>query len=55
MDCTDENGANAKVASQYNIESYPTVKLIKDSNEIDFDSKISSTALSGFVDTMLGK
>jgi thiol-disulfide isomerase/thioredoxin len=54
MNCTDENDANVTtVIQKYNIESYPTVKMLKGTDVINFDSKITSTTLSQFVNTML--
>lgn len=37
---------------RYNIDSYPTIKMVKDNDTIDFDAKITSSSLSKFVDTM---
>jgi len=53
IDCTDENSEVTGYINKYKIESYPTVKLIKEGNVIDFDSKITSTSLDKFVNTML--
>ena len=53
IDCTDEKSEVQNMMNKYNIESYPTVKMLKDKNTIDFDSKISANALDYFVNTML--
>jgi thiol-disulfide isomerase/thioredoxin len=54
MNCTDESDANVTtVIQKYNIESYPTVKMLKGTDIINFDSKITSTTLSQLVNTML--
>ena len=37
---------------KYKIDSYPTIKMVKDSDIIDFDSKITTSSLTKFVDTM---
>mgnify|MGYP000589437578 FL=1 len=39
--------------NKYEIESYPTVKMVKDKNTIEFDSKISASTLEHFVNSML--
>lgn len=53
LNCTDETGDVTAAINKYSIESYPTVKLVKDEQTIDFDSKITTTALEQFVNTML--
>jgi thioredoxin-like negative regulator of GroEL len=54
VNCTDESDANVTtIIQKYKIESYPTVKMLKGTDVIDFDSKITSTALDKFVNTML--
>lgn len=54
IDCSDENDAkSSQFISKFNIDSYPTVKLVKDDKTIDFDSRISNTSLNSFIDTML--
>ena len=53
VDCTDENSKVQNMISKYDIESYPTVKMVKDKNTIEFDSKITSNTLEHFVNTML--
>ena len=52
-DCTKENSDVTSLINTYSIESYPTVKLLKDNKTIDFDSKITSHTLEQFVNTML--
>jgi len=69
VDCTDDNGnpsaeaqkqgivatpaQTAQLIAQYNINSYPTIKLIKDGETIEFESKITESSLQKFVNTML--
>jgi thiol-disulfide isomerase/thioredoxin len=55
IDCTTETSDVKSAMNKFNISSYPTVKLIKDENIIDFDSKITKTSLSSFVNTMLNQ
>lgn len=53
LNCTEETSDVAVAISRYSIDSYPTIKLVKDEQIIDFDSKITSTSLEQFVNTML--
>jgi len=53
IDCTTETSDITEYINTYKINSYPTIKLIKGSDIIDFDSKISSSSLEKFVNTML--
>jgi len=50
IDCTK----NDELASQFKINSYPTVKLVLDGKEpIEFESKITKETLETFVDTII--
>lgn len=53
LNCTDETGDVTAAINKYSIDSYPTIKLVKDENTIDFDSKITASSLEQFVNTML--
>ena len=53
IDCTSESSDVQNMMNKYSIESYPTVKMVKDKNTIEFDSKISATTLEHFVNSML--
>jgi thiol-disulfide isomerase/thioredoxin len=53
IDCTSETSDITDFINTYKIDSYPTVKLIRDGNTIDFDSKITKGSLEQFVNTML--
>jgi len=53
MDCTNETSDITRAINEYNIDSYPTVKMLKNNQKIEFDSKITNTALDSFVVTML--
>ena len=68
IDCTEDNGDEVLVYAdfktkptpmrisalieKYKIESYPTIKLTKDANIIDFDAKVTSNNLSKFVSSV---
>jgi thiol-disulfide isomerase/thioredoxin len=52
--CDDECRNVKKLVTQYQVDSYPTVKLINSDGEtIEFDSKISKNTLEQFVNTVL--
>jgi hypothetical protein len=53
MDCTTESSDIARAINTYKIESYPTIKMLKDQQTIEFDSKITTSSLEQFVNTML--
>jgi thiol-disulfide isomerase/thioredoxin len=56
INCTDDtNSKVTQLINEYNIKSYPTVKMIKDDQVIEFDSKITNTALNSFIETMLNQ
>ena len=53
--CNDGECMEVKaLIDRYQIDSYPTVKMVDDNGEtIDFDSKITNVGLEKFVDTIL--
>lgn len=53
MDCTTETSDITRAINEYKIEGYPTIKLLKDGQVIEFDSKITTTSLTSFANTML--
>tara|TARA_Y100000389_G_C17451084_1_gene514855 strand:- start:1923 stop:2408 length:486 start_codon:yes stop_codon:yes gene_type:complete len=40
-------------ADKFNVEGYPTVKLIKDTQVIEYDAKVDRTSLNLFLEEML--
>jgi thiol-disulfide isomerase/thioredoxin len=53
IDCTKETSDITRAINKYKIDSYPTVKMIKDEKTIEFDARISQHTLDQFVNTML--
>ena len=53
MNCTEETSDIAGVINEYKIDSYPTIKMVKEGQKIEFDSKISYNTLEQFVNTIL--
>jgi len=47
--CTTETDETKKLISQYGIDGYPTVKLIKDGQVINFDAKPTKDSLATFL------
>ena len=49
-DLTDEDDLkNKKLIKDFNIEGYPTIKMKKGNDIIDFDAKITPTSLEEFI------
>jgi hypothetical protein len=42
----------SKLIEKYKIDSYPTIKLTKDGNVVDFDAKVTKQNLIQFVNTI---
>ena len=50
VNCTDENNDTSnKLIAEYKVESYPTIIMVVGDNKIDFESKVTSSALSQLV------
>jgi len=47
--CTTETDETKKLISQYGIDGYPTIKLIKDGQVINFDAKPTKDSLATFL------
>jgi thiol-disulfide isomerase/thioredoxin len=53
VDCSDETAETEKMMNQYNIEGYPTIKLLKDGQVIEYDAKPAKDTLVQFLNTVL--
>lgn len=53
VDCSEETTEVDKMMNQYNIEGYPTIKLLKDGQVIEYDAKPSKETLAQFLNTVL--
>lgn len=54
INCTDDKDPDVKsYVDKYNIKGYPTVKMVKDGKVIDFDAKVTYSALSQFANNVL--
>jgi len=53
IDCSTETAEVDKMMNKYNVEGYPTIKLLKDGQVIEYDAKPSKETLTQFLNTVL--
>jgi thiol-disulfide isomerase/thioredoxin len=53
IDCSTENARVEKMMDKYNVEGFPTIKLLKNGQVIEYDAKPSKDTLSQFLNTVL--
>lgn len=53
VNCTNETAETEQMMNKYNIEGFPTIKLLKDGQIIEFDAKPTSETLNEFLNTVL--
>jgi thiol-disulfide isomerase/thioredoxin len=53
INCTDENADIERLMNKYNIEGFPTIKLLKDGQVIEFDAKPTKNSLEQFINTVV--
>jgi thiol-disulfide isomerase/thioredoxin len=53
VDCSEETAETDKLMNQYSIEGYPTIKLLKDGQIIEYDAKPSKDTLVQFLNTVI--
>jgi thiol-disulfide isomerase/thioredoxin len=51
--CTTESAETEELMNKYNIEGYPTVKLLKDNQIIEYDAKPTKSTMEQFLHTVL--
>lgn len=51
--CTEDSAGNEELLNRYKIEGYPTIKLLKDNQIIEFDAKPTQDNLEQFLNTAL--
>jgi len=51
VNCTNESPDVEKMMNTYKIEGFPTIKLVKDNQVVDFDAKPTKSALTQFINT----
>lgn len=53
INCTEETPEVEKMMNTYNIEGFPTIKLLKDGQVIEYDAKPTKETLVQFLNTVL--
>lgn len=53
IDCSNETAEVEQMMNKYNIEGYPTIKLLKDGQVVEYDAKPSKATLTQFLNTVL--
>jgi thiol-disulfide isomerase/thioredoxin len=51
--CTNESAEVEQLMNKYSIEGYPTIKLIKDNQVIEYDAKPTKSTMEQFLNTVL--
>jgi hypothetical protein len=53
INCSEETAEVDKMMNKYNVEGYPTIKLLKDGQVIEYDAKPSKDTLTQFLNTVV--
>jgi thiol-disulfide isomerase/thioredoxin len=53
VNCSEETAEVERMMNQYSVEGYPTIKLLKDGQVIEYDAKPSRDTLVQFLNTVL--
>lgn len=53
VNCTKESAETDQMMNKYNIEGFPTIKLLKDGQIIEYDAKPTKETLNEFLNTVL--
>lgn len=53
VNCTTESPEVEKLMNTYKVEGFPTVKLLKDGQVIEYDAKVTKDTLEQFLNTVL--
>ena len=53
VNCTSESAETEQMMNKYNIEGFPTIKLLKDGQIIEYDAKPTRETLNEFLNTVL--
>ena len=51
--CTNESAETAELMDKYSIEGYPTIKLVKDNQIVEYDAKPTKSTMEQFLNTVL--
>ena len=53
INCTEETAEVEEMMNKYNIEGFPTIKLLKDGQIVEYDAKPTKATLEQFLNTVL--
>jgi thiol-disulfide isomerase/thioredoxin len=53
INCTNESNESSKLMDKYNVEGFPTIKLLMNGQIIEFDAKPTKENLTQFLNTVL--
>jgi len=53
VDCSNETAEVEQMMNKYSVEGYPTIKLLKDGQVIEYDAKPTKETLTKFLNTVL--
>ena len=53
VDCSNDNAECERMMNKYNVEGFPTIKLLKDGQVIEYDAKPSKETIIEFLNTVL--
>jgi thiol-disulfide isomerase/thioredoxin len=53
VNCSTESAETEQMMNKYNIEGFPTIKLLKDGQIIEYDAKPTKDTLNEFLNTVL--
>ena len=53
VNCTNETKEIEKMMSTYKVEGFPTIKMIKDGQVIDYDAKPTQSSLTKFINSAI--
>jgi len=53
INCTEETAEVEQMMNKYNIEGFPTIKLLKDGQVVEYDAKPTKDTLDQFLNTVL--
>jgi len=51
--CTNESDEVSQLMDKYSIEGYPTIKLVKDNQVVEYDAKPTKSTMEQFLNTVL--
>lgn len=53
INCSQESADIDTMMKTYNVEGYPTIKIVKDSDILDYDAKPSRDTITEFINTVI--